>query len=107
MSGVRNLSVEELAAKLARPAGARLLDVRTLEEWELARIPGFELVDAALAEEIAGLDRGTELVFLCHHGIRSDAAARHFLAQGFTNVWNIVGGIDAWSRRVDPDVPLY
>ena len=47
------------------------------------------------------------LVFHCHHGGRSQAAAEHFRSRGFTNVHNMVGGIDAWSREVDPDVPRY
>jgi monothiol glutaredoxin len=47
------------------------------------------------------------LVFHCHHGGRSQRAAEHFAALGFTNVWNVAGGIDAWSQEVDPSVPRY
>ena len=108
MSGVRNLSVAELAERLAEGGEAlRFLDVRTPGEWEIARIEGFRLLDAALAEAVAGLERDCELVFLCHHGMRSEAAATHFAGLGFTNVWNVVGGIDAWSREVDAAVPRY
>jgi monothiol glutaredoxin len=46
-------------------------------------------------------------VFHCHHGQRSQAAAEHYLGQGFTQVFNLVGGIEAWSRDVDPTVPRY
>jgi monothiol glutaredoxin len=53
------------------------------------------------------MDRGTTLVFICHHGIRSKTAAEQFLAQGFKNVFNVEGGMEAWSRDVDPDVPRY
>jgi monothiol glutaredoxin len=47
------------------------------------------------------------LVLHCHHGGRSQAAAEHFRSRGFTNVHNLVGGIDAWSTDVDPSVPRY
>ena len=47
------------------------------------------------------------VVVMCHHGVRSQQAAQHFLEQGFTQVYNLTGGIDAWSRQVDSSVPLY
>ena len=107
MADVKILDVAALATRLESPGEAFFLDVRTPEEWEMARIEGFRLLDAALVETIQALDRDAELVFLCHHGMRSDAAAQHFAAQGFRNVWNVTGGIDAWSRAVDPSVPRY
>jgi monothiol glutaredoxin len=56
---------------------------------------------------LEALDRDTLLVFHCHHGIRSQGAAEHFVAKGFTNVCNVAGGIDAWSLQVDANVPRY
>jgi monothiol glutaredoxin len=53
------------------------------------------------------MHRETVLVFHCHHGGRSQQAAEHFAALGFTRVFNVVGGIDAWSQEVDPKVPRY
>ena len=47
------------------------------------------------------------LVFHCHHGGRSQAAADHFSTLGFSNVWNLTGGIDAWSVEVDSTIPRY
>ena len=58
-------------------------------------------------EYIEELPRDTLLVFHCHHGIRSQSAGQHFVAKGFTNVCNVVGGIEAWSLRVDGSVPRY
>ena len=108
MSEVHALSVRELSTRLASPGrNVWLLDVRTPHEWELARIPGFLRLDATLVETVDALDRDVELVFLCHHGVRSEAAARYFEERGFNNVWNVVGGIDAWSREIDPRVPRY
>jgi monothiol glutaredoxin len=59
------------------------------------------------ADRIVGLPRDTELIFHCHDGIRSQAAAEHFSGLGFENVYNVHGGIDAWSQEVDSDVPRY
>jgi monothiol glutaredoxin len=53
------------------------------------------------------MDPATMLVFHCHHGERSRAAAHHFVQQGFTNVYNVTDGIDGWSLNVDPSVRRY
>ena len=58
-------------------------------------------------DEIHALPRNTLLVFLCHHGNRSQAAAEQFRPLGFSALHNVVGGIDAWSRDVDPRIPVY
>ena len=83
------------------------LDVRTPAERETASIAGTRLLDQASAAEIEQLPKDTMLVLHCHHGTRSQAAAEHFRSRGFTNVHNMVGGIDAWSREVDSSVPRY
>jgi monothiol glutaredoxin len=83
------------------------LDVRTPEERATAALPGTRLLDQATAAEIERLPKDTMLVFHCHHGGRSQAAADHFRGRGFTNVHNMAGGIDAWSREVDASVPRY
>jgi monothiol glutaredoxin len=84
-----------------------LYDVRTPQEREIARIEGSTLLDMPARDRILALDRDTPLVFHCHHGVRSQQAAEYFLAQGFTRVANLRGGIDAWSSEVDPKVPRY
>jgi len=104
---VNQLSVGELKALLDSGAELRLYDVRTPEEYRKASIAGAELVDPRIAAEIEKLPRDTRLVFHCHHGGRSQAAAEHFAALGFSNVHNLAGGIDAWSREIDPSVPRY
>ena len=83
-----------------------LFDVRTPEEQEIATI-GARLLDEAAAKDIESLPKETPLVFHCHHGGRSQAAAEHFARLGFTDVRNMAGGIDAWASEVDPDVPRY
>lgn len=87
--------------------GVRLYDVRTAEENAYARIEGARLVDGQVVGEIQALDRETPLAFHCHHGMRSQAAAEHFERLGFTTLYNLAGGIDAWSLEVDPSVPRY
>jgi len=84
-----------------------LVDVRTPAERDLAVIAGSRLLDEEFHDELLELDRDTPLVFQCHHGIRSQSAAQYFLAQGFRTVFNLRGGIDAWSQIVDPTVARY
>jgi monothiol glutaredoxin len=103
--GVRQATPRE--AKQLRDAGVCLVDVRTPEEWEMARITGARLLDDRLFNELLALDRGTPIVFHCHHGTRSQAAAEHFASLGFREVYNLAGGIDAWSQEVDATVPRY
>lgn len=104
---VRPMSVRELDDRRKRGEALRLIDVRTPAEWEQARIPGAELLDAALMDDLQELPRDTLLVFQCHHGHRSQRAAEQFVPLGFTRVYNLTGGIDAYSQTVDPSVPRY
>lgn len=104
---VRQMSVRELAQRLAAGERFGLFDVRTPEERAIAHIEGARLLDSSVAEQLERLDKHTLLVFHCHHGGRSQRAAEHFAALGFTNVWNVSGGIDAWSQEIDPSVPRY
>ena len=105
-SSIRQLSAPELKALLADGA-IELVDVRTVEERQIAAIEGSRLLDQAYHDELLLRDRGTLIVFQCHHGIRSQHAAEYFRGQGFTNLYNLSGGIDAWSALVDPAVPRY
>jgi monothiol glutaredoxin len=103
---VRALDVKQLKAKL--DAGAvELFDVRTPREREIARIEGARLLDRTAQDHIMQLPKDTALYFHCHHGGRSQQAAEFFINQGFKEVYNVEGGIDAWSRDVDSDVPRY
>jgi monothiol glutaredoxin len=104
---VRSLSVEEYAGWRRDGKPHLLLDVRTPAEVELARIEGARLLDDDARDDLSELDRSTTLVLQCHHGIRSRAAAEHCIAMGFKEVFNLEGGIEAWSQRVDPQVPRY
>jgi monothiol glutaredoxin len=104
---VKGLQPAELKAMLTGGEPPRLVDVRTEEEYGTARIAGGVLLDAAQEEALASLPRDTAIVFYCHHGMRSRSAAERYLSEGFTRVYNLEGGIDAWSKQVDPSVPRY
>jgi monothiol glutaredoxin len=104
---VRPLSARELKGMMDSGVAFELADVRTVEEREIAKIEGSRLLDKAYYDYLLGLDRNTIIVFQCHHGIRSRSAAEHCLTQGFRNLYNLEGGIDAWSQAVDPSVPRY
>ena len=104
---VRELSPVDLKAWMDSEEPLHLYDVRTDEERAICQLPGAIQLTEELAEEIGAMDKGTKLVFHCHHGGRSFQAANHFLQQGFGEVYNVAGGIDAWSLSVDAAVPRY
>jgi len=99
----------ELRQRLAAPNPPLLIDVRTDQERELARIePSLhiglqEFVDRAPRE----IPTDTDVVVYCHSGMRSAQATMWLLANGWSTVRNLEGGIDAWSVEVDPRVPRY
>ncbi len=104
---VKQLTPRDVKALIDRQEKFVFLDVRTPEERATASIPGTRLLDQSTAAEIERLPKDTVLVFHCHHGGRSQSAAEHFRSRGFKAVHNMAGGIDAWSREVDPSVPRY
>jgi adenylyltransferase/sulfurtransferase len=109
MPSYQNLTVAQVKAKLDRGDSFRLIDVREPQEHAVARIEGAELLPMSRAAEWADtLEADEEIVFFCHHGMRSAQVAHFFARQrGFANVANMSGGIDEWAARVDPNVPRY
>lgn len=102
------ISPKELKARLDKGDKLVLVDVR--EEWEysLAKLEGSTLIPlGTLPQSLAQLSHDSEIIAICHHGMRSADATNFLLQQGFTNVKNLVGGIDAWSIQVDETVPRY
>ncbi len=104
---VREIPPNELKALLDAGKVKELYDVRTPREREVAMIAGSKLFDDGAMATIDALPRDTVLAFHCHHGGRSRAAAEHFVKKGFKTVYNLAGGIDAWSQHVDPGVKRY
>jgi len=104
---VKQESVRDVKRRLDEGTLREFFDVRTPEERAKASIPGTRLMTPEEAERISRLPKDTPLAFHCHLGGRSQAAAEHFAGLGFTDVTNVVGGIDAWSQEIDPEVPRY
>lgn len=104
---VQELSVRDADDRL-RAGTITVVDVRPADERAIASInAAFETFDSDNRARLEALPKDTALAFLCHRGGRSAQAAEQFRAQGFTNVHNITGGIDAWSEDVDNAVPKY
>lgn len=94
--------------KAVGPDEIVLLDVREPWEYETARIDGSVLIPMGdIPARIQELDPETRIVSICHHGTRSMNVTVWLRNQGFERVQSMQGGIDAWSREVDPKVALY
>ena len=105
---IREIPPEEAARRLAKEPGTRLLDVRTSAEWEASRLDRAVLLDEDLAAEILGSwEREVPVIVCCHHGIRSRQVAYQLVQAGFIEVLNLTGGLEAWSKTVDPELPRY
>jgi len=97
-----------LAERMNAGTSPALLDVREPYEWTIARLPDARLVPLdALPQAVTTLDPHAELVVYCHHGIRSAAAVTWLRERGFQRARNLTGGIDRWSREVDPSTRRY
>ena len=107
---MRQISAPELAAWLADAGRDKplLLDVREPWEFEKARIEGAQLMPMQeIPARLEELDSHQDVVAICHHGGRSQQVAMFLEKAGFKKIHNLVGGVDAWSRTVDPTVPVY
>ena len=101
------ISPAEVAA-LMKEGSVTLIDVRTPQEYEIARIGGCRLVDAALAKEIVDTwPKDAPIITVCHHGVRSLDAAVYLRQQGFAQTRSMHGGINLWSMTIDPSIPQY
>jgi sulfur-carrier protein adenylyltransferase/sulfurtransferase len=106
--GIAEITPRELADRLQRADDFLLVDVREPHEYRIARIDGARLVPlATFGNIIPSLDRTTDIVIHCRSGVRSAKAVQQLLDAGFTNVWNLAGGILRWSDDVDPRVAKY
>ncbi len=101
------ISPEE-TAMLMKQGTVTLIDVRTPQEYDIARIEGCRLVDDALAKEIVDTwPKDTPIITVCHHGVRRLSAAVYLRQQGFSKAQSMSGGIDMWSLTVDSKIPQY
>jgi len=102
------ISPAELKQKLDSGLDIKIVDVREDWEIEIAKLPGSEVINQKLAYEILNkMDKNTEVVFYCHHGLRSLEAASYFKGHGLPNVKSLKGGIESYTMEVDPSIPRY
>jgi sulfur-carrier protein adenylyltransferase/sulfurtransferase len=107
MADIQEISPRETADLLESEAPVTLLDVREPWEAEIAALPGAVLIPLGeLADRVGELDPGREVIAYCHGGVRSLRAAGIVQDAGL-RVRSMAGGIDGWSRTVDPEVPRY
>jgi rhodanese-related sulfurtransferase len=111
MPGIPELSPTEFAERwpdYARGNDVVLLDVREHDELAVAAVAGaLHIPMREVPGRLADLDTQKPLVVMCHSGGRSRRVAEYLLGQGFTTVFNLRGGIDAWSTQLDSQIPRY
>lgn len=104
---VMEMSAQQLKQKMDSGLPLYLFDVRGKGEREKATIEGARILDDEAMRFIVDLDKDTTLVFYCHVGGRSQAAGEHFRRMGYSDVYSLAGGINAWSQEIDSKVPRY
>lgn len=110
---ISQISVEQLQQRLVEsPEQLQLIDVREEPEVAIAFVEGFENLPLSEFPEWSDqiktrFNPDAETLVLCHHGVRSAQMCQWLLTQGFSNVKNIAGGIDAYSLIIDPSIPRY
>ena len=106
---IRQLTVSELKERLGKESNDFVvIDVR--EPWEIAvcALPGAVSIPMrAIPARYPELSKDTELVLMCHHGVRSQHVAQFLQSQGFDKLSNLVGGINAWAIQIDPAMAKY
>ncbi|MEM7352749.1 MAG: rhodanese-like domain-containing protein [Acidobacteriota bacterium] len=102
------IDVETLKAWVDEGRSLQILDVREPHEYEICQIQGSQLLPIReIPQRFDELDREALTVVHCHHGPRSSQVVMYLRQQGFEQVTNLGGGIDAWSLRIDSSVPRY
>jgi rhodanese-related sulfurtransferase len=107
---IEQLPATALQAWLADDRRAKPLIVDVRESWEhaICKLPDASLIPMQqIPARIDELPRDRDIVVVCHHGMRSYQVAEFLTGAGFTRLYNLAGGIAAWSTEVDPQVPQY
>ena len=112
-SGVPEIDVEQLAIMLAESdSSLQLIDVRERSEVAIAQIEGFEVYPLSEFDQwssriLSELKPEAKTIVMCHHGMRSAQLCQWLSGRGFSQVQNVMGGIDAYSRFVDASINRY
>lgn len=109
---MKSLQVDQLSAFVQGEPGTVLLDVR--EPWEVAlaaiHLPGTQALHIPMTQvpqRLGEIDEERPVVCICHHGGRSAQVVAFLMQRGYSRLYNLAGGIDAWSTHVDASVPRY
>lgn len=104
---IRSMSVQELKQRLAA-GNLTLVDTRPVQGRMIApALPQARILEEEGYAALSALPKDTPLAFMCHHGISSRGIAEQFAAHGFTQIYSVDGGIDAWAAEIDSNVPRY
>jgi rhodanese-related sulfurtransferase len=104
---VAGMSPKQLATHL-QSASPMLLDVREPWEFEICQIQGrVNIPMGQVPQQLSQLQTSAEIIVICHHGVRSQNVIRFLQQQSIDNLINLDGGVDAWAREVDLDMPVY
>jgi sulfur-carrier protein adenylyltransferase/sulfurtransferase len=106
-TGIPEITPRELKARLDRGDDLFILDVREPHEFQICNIKGHLIPLGDLPKRVSELDSSREIVAHCRSGKRSADAVEFLQKAGFKKIWNLKGGILAWSDEVDPSVPKY
>jgi len=108
VDAIPEMSVQELKRRLDASEPLTLIDVREPYEYEVARIEGAKLIPLGeLSERLEEIASTPDVIVHCHSGGRSAQAVQMLREAGRQNAFNLSGGIDAWSKEVDPEVARY
>ena len=106
-TGIPEITPQELKARLDRGDDLFILDVREPHEYQICNLQGHLIPLGELPKRASELDSSREIVAHCRSGKRSADAVQFLQQAGFRKIWNLKGGILAWSDEVDPSVPKY
>ena len=105
---MKTISAKELKIKLEAGEKPVLLDVREAWEFETCHIEGSINISMSNVQKMLDeLDTADDTIVICHHGMRSFQVASYLEANGYVNISNLEGGVDAWAVSVDKDMPQY
>lgn len=105
---MKQISVTELKELLTENNDLVLLDVREDWEVEMCKVNGSVHIPMGnIPDQVVQLDKEKSIAVMCHHGMRSLQVCQFLESQGFSDLSNVSGGIDAWTREIDPSLELY
>jgi rhodanese-related sulfurtransferase len=104
---MKEISVQELKGKLDSGEDIQLIDVREDFEYEVSNLGGLSIPLGGILIEAEKVNKNKPVVIMCRSGKRSAAAIMQLEQKGYTNLYNLTGGILAWASEIDPTINVY